>query len=103
MAGGMYGMSKLALVSATAGMARSLGPLGINANAIAPGLVDNEPGLKSLPADSPARAALAAAIPGKKSAPADDLVGTLLLLASDAGAWINGQTVSVDGGWIMRL
>jgi NAD(P)-dependent dehydrogenase (short-subunit alcohol dehydrogenase family) len=103
MAGGIYGMSKLALVSATATLARSLGPLGINVNAIAPGLVDNEPGMRSLPADSPHRAALAAAIPGKKMAPADDLLGTLLLLASDAGVWINGQTISVDGGWIMRL
>jgi NAD(P)-dependent dehydrogenase (short-subunit alcohol dehydrogenase family) len=103
MAGGIYGMSKLALVSATATLARNLGPLGINVNAIAPGLVDNEPGMRSLPADSPHRATLAAAIPGKKMAPADDLIGTLLLLASDAGVWINGQTISVDGGWIMRL
>jgi len=103
MAGGIYGMSKLALVSATATLARNLGPLGINVNAIAPGLVDNEPGMRSLPADSPHRAALAAAIPGKKMAPAEDLLGTLMLLASDAGVWINGQTFSVDGGWIMRL
>jgi NAD(P)-dependent dehydrogenase (short-subunit alcohol dehydrogenase family) len=102
-AGGIYGMSKLALVSLTATLARNLGPLGINVNAIAPGLVDNKPGMRSLPADSPVRAALAAAIPGKKMAPADDLLGTLLLLASPAGDWINGQTFSVDGGWIVRL
>jgi NAD(P)-dependent dehydrogenase (short-subunit alcohol dehydrogenase family) len=103
MAGGIYGASKIALVSLTASLARSLGPLGINVNAIAPGLVDNQPGMRSLPADSPMRAALAAAIPGKKMAPPSDLVGTLLLLASPAGEWINGQTFSVDGGWIMRL
>lgn len=103
MGGGIYGMSKIALVNATAGLARSLGPLGINVNAIAPGMVDNEPGLRSLPADSPHRAAMAAAIPGKKTAPADDLLGALLLLASDAGVWINGQTFSIDGGWIIRL
>jgi NAD(P)-dependent dehydrogenase (short-subunit alcohol dehydrogenase family) len=36
-------------------------------------------------------------------APADDLVDTLLLLASPAGKWINGQTIGVDGGWIVRL
>lgn len=103
MGGGIYGVSKLALVNVTVGLARSLGPHGINVNAIAPGLVENEPGFKSLPADHPARAALASAIPGKKSAPADDLLGTLLLLASDAGVWINGQTISVDGGWVTRL
>jgi len=103
MAGGIYGISKLALVSATAGLARSLGPLGITVNAIAPGLVENEPAMRSLPADHPARAALAAGIPGKSSAPAEDLLGALLLLTSPAGEWINGQTISVDGGWIMRL
>jgi len=26
-----------------------------------------------------------------------------VLLVSDAGVWITGQTISVDGGWIMRL
>ena len=41
--------------------------------------------------------------PGKKEGPPDDLVGTILLLASAAGDWINGQTISVDGGWIMRV
>ncbi|MER5750107.1 SDR family oxidoreductase [Streptomyces sp. NPDC002088] len=103
MGGGIYGVSKLALVNVTVGLARSLGPLGINVNAVAPGLVENEPGFKSLPAEHPARAALASAIPGKKSAPAEDLLGTLLLLASPAGEWINGQTISVDGGWVTRL
>jgi NAD(P)-dependent dehydrogenase (short-subunit alcohol dehydrogenase family) len=102
MGGGMYGVSKLALVSVTVGLARFLGPLGINVNAIAPGMVLNEPGMRSLPADSPMRAAIAAGIPGKKMAPADDLLGALLLLASPAGEWINGQVLSVDGGWIMR-
>jgi NAD(P)-dependent dehydrogenase (short-subunit alcohol dehydrogenase family) len=87
----------------TANLAAELGPRGINVNAIAPGLVDNESGYVSLPKDSPFRDALAAQIPGKTSGPPDDLVGTLLLLCSRAGDWINGQTISVDGGWIMRL
>jgi NAD(P)-dependent dehydrogenase (short-subunit alcohol dehydrogenase family) len=101
--GGLYGISKLGLVSATVTLATSLGPLGINVNAIAPGLVMNDAGYRSLAEDSPIRAAIAAGIPGKKTAPAEDLVGALLLLASDAGTWINGQTLSVDGGWVMRL
>jgi NAD(P)-dependent dehydrogenase (short-subunit alcohol dehydrogenase family) len=49
------------------------------------------------------RAAFLAAVPGKKEGPPDDLVGTVLLLASQAGDWINGQVISVDGGWIMRV
>lgn len=101
--GGIYGASKLALVSVTATLAGRLGPQGINVNAIAPGLVDNEPGMRSLPSDSPVRSAFVSRIPGKKQAPAEDLVGTLLLLTSPAGDWINGQTISVDGGFVMRL
>ena len=103
MPGGIYGISKLALHSVTVCLAGELGPLGINVNAIAPGLVENESGYRSLAKDDPIRGMLASIIPGKKSAPAEDLVGTLLLLCSRAGDWINGQTISVDGGWIRRL
>jgi NAD(P)-dependent dehydrogenase (short-subunit alcohol dehydrogenase family) len=103
MPGGIYGVSKYALHGLTVNLASELGPRGINVNAIAPGLVDNESGYVSLPKDSPFRDALAAQIPGKTSGPPEDLVGTLLLLCSRAGDWINGQTISVDGGWIMRL
>lgn len=102
-AGGIYGISKYALHSLTANLASELGPQGINVNAIAPGLVAAESGYVSLPEDSPIRSALEAGIPGKKSGPPEDLVGTILLLCSAAGDWINGQTISVDGGWVMRL
>ena len=103
MAGGIYGVSKYALHGLTCNLASELGGRGINVNGIAPGLVDNESGYVSLPKDSPFREAIAAAIPGKKSGPPEDLVGTLLLLCSSAGDWITGQTISVDGGWVMRL
>jgi NAD(P)-dependent dehydrogenase (short-subunit alcohol dehydrogenase family) len=103
MAGGIYGVSKYALHGLTANLASELGPRGINVNAIAPGLVASESGYLSLEKDSPMRAALESGIPGKKSGPPEDLVGTLLLLCSSAGAWINGQSISVDGGWVMRL
>ena len=39
---------------------------------------------------------------GVSSTP-DDLVGALLLLTTSAGDWITGQTLHVDGGWIMQL
>jgi NAD(P)-dependent dehydrogenase (short-subunit alcohol dehydrogenase family) len=102
-AGGIYGVSKYALHGLTANLASELGSRGINVNAIAPGLVAAESGYVSLPKDSPIRTAIEAGIPGKKSGPPEDLVGTLLLLCSSAGDWINGQTISVDGGWVMRL
>lgn len=103
MTGGIYGLSKFGLHGLTINLAAELGPRGINVNAIAPGLVDNDSGYVSLPKDSPIRTALEARIPGKKSGPPEDLVGALLLLSSKAGDWITGQTILVDGGWITRL
>lgn len=103
MPGGIYGVSKYALHGLTCNLATELGSRGINVNAIAPGLVDNDSAYVSLPKDSPVRELLGAQIPGKTSGPPADLVGTMLLLCSPAGDWINGQTISVDGGWIMRF
>ena len=103
MPGGIYGVSKFALHGLTVNLASELGGRGINVNAIAPGLVDNESGYVALPKDSPFRDAIAATIPGKPSGPPEDLVGALLLLVSKAGDWITGQTILIDGGWITRL
>jgi NAD(P)-dependent dehydrogenase (short-subunit alcohol dehydrogenase family) len=103
MPGGIYSVSKFALHGLTVNLASELGHRGINVNAIAPGLVENESGYLALPEDSPLREALTATIPGKKSGPPEDLVGTLLLLCSRAGEWITGQTIVVDGGWMTRL
>jgi NAD(P)-dependent dehydrogenase (short-subunit alcohol dehydrogenase family) len=103
MPGGIYGVSKLALHSLTVNLATELGPRGINVNAIAPGLIESNSGFTALPEDSPVREAIASRIPGQSSGPPADLIGTLLLLCSKAGKWINGQSISVDGGWIMRL
>jgi len=103
MPGGVYGVSKFALHGLTINLASELGHRGINVNAIAPGLVDNDSAYVALPKDSPFREAIAAAIPGKPSGPPEDLVGTLLLLCSKAGDWITGQTILVDGGWVTRL
>lgn len=103
MAGGMYSISKYALHSATVCLARSLGPYAVNVNSVVPGMVENAPGFDAMPADSPVRAHFVSQVPGRPSAPAEDLMGTLLLLTSDAGSWVNGQIIGVDGGWMVRL
>lgn len=102
-ASGVYGASKLALVSVTATLATELGPHRINVNAIAPGAVSTDAGFRSAPADSPWREFMRQTVPLRAEAPPSDLVGALLLLTSPAGDWITGQCLNVDGGWIMRL
>jgi NAD(P)-dependent dehydrogenase (short-subunit alcohol dehydrogenase family) len=99
----VYGVSKLALVGLTVSLARELGHHRINVNAIAPGMVDTEAGFRASPRDSPWRAQMQQVVALRPSGTPDDLVGALLFLTSPAGDWVTGQTLNVDGGWIMRL
>jgi NAD(P)-dependent dehydrogenase (short-subunit alcohol dehydrogenase family) len=101
--GGVYGVSKLALVGLTVSLARELGPRRINVNAIAPGIVETEAGLRASPKGSPWREQMRQVVALRPYGEPQDLVGALLYLASPASDWMTGQTLNVDGGWIMRL
>lgn len=97
-----YGVTKLALLGITTTLATELGGHGIRVNAIAPGMVKTDAGLMLTPEDSDWVKGVAARCPIQPRDTPDALCGTLLLLASDAGRWITGQVINVDGGWIMR-
>jgi NAD(P)-dependent dehydrogenase (short-subunit alcohol dehydrogenase family) len=99
---GTYSLTKLAIVALTHGLASELGPLNIRVNAIAPGMTESAAGQRLIPPDSPFREMLKANAPLKPFGEPDELCGPLLLLCSDAGSWMTGQTLNVDGGWVMR-
>ncbi len=99
---GLYGISKLALVGLTTTTAKVLGKDNITCNAIAPGNVKSDAGKLLVPDDSPFIKFLEMTVATRPRGEPDELVGTLLLLCSEAGAWITGQTIHVDGGWVMR-
>lgn len=101
-AGGLYGISKLALVGLTTTLAKQLGKDDITCNAIAPGNVTSDAGKLLVPDDSPFIQFLQMACATRPRGAPDELVGALLLLCSEAGQWITGQTIHVDGGWVMR-
>jgi NAD(P)-dependent dehydrogenase (short-subunit alcohol dehydrogenase family) len=96
----VYGVSKLGLVSLTVHMARELAPFKINVNAIAPGFTNTEAALRSIPEGMESMVDQIAPL---GSGTAEDVNGALLLLTTPAGEWITGQTLNVDGGWIMRI
>jgi NAD(P)-dependent dehydrogenase (short-subunit alcohol dehydrogenase family) len=98
----LYGVSKLALLGLTTTLSRQLGREKINVNAIAPGNVMSDAGKLLTPDDSPFIKLLEATVFGRVRGQPDELVGALLLLCSEAGAWITGQTLHVDGGWVVR-
>jgi NAD(P)-dependent dehydrogenase (short-subunit alcohol dehydrogenase family) len=99
---GLYGISKLALVGLTTTLAKTFGKDNITCNAIAPGNVKSDAGKLLVPDDSPFIQFLQMTVATRPRGEPDELVGTLLLLCSEAGQWITGQTIHVDGGWIMR-
>jgi len=98
----VYGVSKLALTGLTTTLARQLGPAKINVNAIAPGNVRSDAGKALVPDDSPFLQFLKMNVAMRPQGEPDELVGALLLLCSPAGDWITGQTLHVDGGWVLR-
>jgi NAD(P)-dependent dehydrogenase (short-subunit alcohol dehydrogenase family) len=98
----LYGVSKLALVGLTTTMAKQLGREKITVNAIAPGNVASDAGAALVPPSSPFAQFLEATVCTRAQGLPDELVGALLLLCSPAGDWITGQTLHVDGGWVVR-
>jgi NAD(P)-dependent dehydrogenase (short-subunit alcohol dehydrogenase family) len=90
-----YTTSKAGIVGLTRALAVEWGPHGINVNAIAPGFFPTKmtQGLLALIGDD---AALRA--PLRRLGGPEDLKGVIALLASDAGAFITGQVIAVDGG-----
>jgi NAD(P)-dependent dehydrogenase (short-subunit alcohol dehydrogenase family) len=98
----LYGVSKLALAGLTTTLARQLGREKINVNAIAPGNTMSDAGRLLTPDDSPFIKFLEMSVAMRVRGQPDELVGTLLLLCSQAGDWITGQVIHVDGGWVLR-
>jgi len=97
----VYGVSKLGLVSLTVTMAQELAPFKITVNAIAPGFTNTEAALRSLPAGMESMLDQLAPLKGRGTP--EDVHGALLLLTTPSGDWITGQTLNVDGGWVMRI
>lgn len=91
-----YVTAKAGVIGFTRSLANALGQHNITVNAITPGITDTPPILALFPADVLNAQAGARAI--KRRETADDLVGTVLFLASDDAAFITGQTLNVDGG-----
>ncbi|MFV1362948.1 SDR family oxidoreductase [Mycolicibacterium elephantis] len=95
----IYSANKAALMSFTRSMAIEFASSGIRVNAIAPGPVDTDM-MRNNPQEVVDMMANSTFL--KRLASPDEMVGTALLLASDAGSYITGQVFIVDGGGTPR-
>jgi NAD(P)-dependent dehydrogenase (short-subunit alcohol dehydrogenase family) len=93
----VYGPAKAGLSQLTRVMALEWAEHGIRANAIAPGFMDT-PLAAPLWADRDRRRWILNRVPIRRPGLPSELVGACLLAASDAGSFLTGQTLYVDGG-----
>ncbi|KAI9638934.1 uncharacterized protein MKK02DRAFT_35820 [Dioszegia hungarica] len=97
-----YAQSKAAEAHLTRLMAAALGPLGIRVNSICPGLF---PSQLTTDANGEFWAPMQDAIkniPKGRAGKWEELAGPALMLASPAGAYLNGSEIVCDGGWVLN-
>jgi NAD(P)-dependent dehydrogenase (short-subunit alcohol dehydrogenase family) len=92
-----YCASKAAADMLTKCMAAELAPLRISVNAIAPGCVDTDM-LRSDLSEGELEAALKRTPTERLGAP-DDIARTVVFLCDQAGDWLTGEVITVDGGY----
>jgi len=97
----IYCASKGALVNLTRELALDLGPYKINVNGVAPGVIATEM-TKDMLSDEKIKAALLLNIPYGRIGKSEDIASAVAFLVSDESEYITGQTLVVDGGWLVK-
>jgi 2-dehydro-3-deoxy-D-gluconate 5-dehydrogenase len=96
-----YAASKGAVAQFTKSLSNEWASQGINVNCIAPGYMATEMNT-ALIADATRSRQIMERIPAGRWGKPEDMVGAAVYLASDASDYVNGSTITVDGGWMGR-
>ena len=87
-----YAVSKAGLLNLTKSLAAVLGPHGVRVNAVAPGWVETDMTDDTMPDES------RELTPLKRNAQPEEIANVVSFLLSDRASFINGETITVDGG-----
>ncbi|MEJ2417036.1 MAG: 3-oxoacyl-ACP reductase FabG [Exilibacterium sp.] len=93
-----YSATKAGVAGFSRSLAREVGSRNITVNTVAPGFIDTDM-TKALPQEQ--REQLLAQIPLARLGQPEEVAGVVCFLASDAGAYISGETIHVNGGLYM--
>jgi NAD(P)-dependent dehydrogenase (short-subunit alcohol dehydrogenase family) len=94
---GVYCVSKAAVIMLTQVMAKEWGQYNIRVNAIAPGIIKTRLS-EALWKDPNVNAKAVSQIPMRRLGEPEELSGIVVFLASQAGSYVTGETIVVDGG-----
>lgn len=94
---GAYNMSKAADIMMVKNLASEYGQFNIRSNAIAPGLIKTD-FAKALWENPEILKRVTSTVPMRRIGKPNEIAGIALMLASESGSYINGQTLVVDGG-----
>ncbi len=93
-----YAAAKAGLIGFSKSVAREVASRGIRVNVVAPGFIDTDM-TRAMP--DAAKQAMLKTIPLGRAGASEDVAALVVYLASDAAAYVTGQTISVDGGFHM--
>jgi len=96
-----YAASKGAIGQLTKALANEWAGKGVQVNAIAPGYIETD-NTEVLRNDSERNAAILSRIPAGRWGKPEDVQGAIVFLASAASHYVNGEILTIDGGWMAR-
>ncbi len=97
---GAYGISKAADMQIARNLALEFGPKNVRINCIAPGVVKTF-FAEALWKDPKIEKAMTERLPLRRFGMPDDIAGAAVFLATDAGGWMTGQTITIEGGTLV--
>lgn len=98
----IYPVAKQGLTGLVRSLAAEYGPFGVTSNAIAPGMFATETNAE-ISADPDMIAFMRQRVPLQRWGRPDEIAGAALFLASDAGSFVNGHVLTVDGGMSIQM
>jgi 3-oxoacyl-[acyl-carrier protein] reductase len=93
-----YAAAKAGVIGFTRSTAREIASRGVTVNAVAPGFIETE---MTAVLNEETRKAILGSIPLGRFGQPEEVARLVCFLASDAAAYITGQTMTVDGGMVM--